>query len=395
MMSGDPIPHKSDRLFVPLVDNGPVEGYTPRERPWNDQLSYRDAMNLLASGQGERRTVIYGVNVPVEPARKDLGAFNATGLAPTRDFFAMFEAPFRFGQAWDPAADKAGTDVTVLSRALSERLFGDADPVGKTVRLRGFDYQVVGVLEEWKVIPRYYKLIGGPGAFGDDFEFYIPFNTAVRHEMNNWGSTSCNNRREPGWQGFIDSECIWLQFWFETASASDRAALQDYLDNYAAEQRKLGRLMRDAPNKLYNVMEWLEFQRVVGNDSRLSVWLAFGFLALCLVNTMGLLLAKFSVRAPEVGIRRSLGASKRDIFHQFLVETGVVGLAGGVLGLLLAFGALQLIGSQSKSMQTVTEMDWMMLGFTFLLAVSAAVVAGLLPTWRACQVTPAVQLKSQ
>lgn len=395
MMSGDPVPHKSDRLLVPLVDNGSVEGYTPRERPWNDQLSYRDAMNLLASGQGERRTVIYGVNVPVEPLRKDLEAFDADGLAWTSDAFAMFEAPFRFGQAWDPASDKGAADVVVLSRELSERLFGDADPVGKLVRLRGFDYKVVGVLEKWKLVPRYYKLIGGPGAFGDDFEFYIPFATAVRHEMNNWGSTSCNGRRDPGFQGFLDSECIWLQFWFETASAGDRAALQDYLDTYAAEQRKLGRLMRNAPNKLYNVMEWLEFRRVVGNDSRLSVWLAFGFLALCLVNTIGLLLAKFSVRAPEVGIRRSLGASKRDIFQQFLIETGVVGLAGGVLGLLLAFGALALIGSQSSAMATVTEMDWMMLGFTFVLAVFSALIAGLLPTWRACQVTPAVQLKSQ
>ncbi|HEY1043190.1 MAG TPA: ABC transporter permease [Telluria sp.] len=395
MMSGNPVPHKSSRLLVPLVDNGPVEGYTPRERPWNDQLSYKDATNLLASGQGERRTVVYGTNVPVEPERKDLGAFDATGLAHTRDFFAMFEAPFRYGQPWGESEDKAAADVVVLSRELSERLFGDIDPVGKRVTLSGSRYQVVGVLDKWKVIPRYYRLIGGPGAFGAEYEFYIPFATAIRKEYGNWGSTSCNGDRGPGFQGFLDSECVWLQFWFETAAAGDRDELQDYLDSYAAEQRKLGRLMRNAPNKLYDVMEWLEFQRVVGNDSRLAVWLSFGFLLLCLVNTMGLLLAKFSARAAEVGIRRSLGASRRDIFQQFLVETGVIGLAGGVLGLLLAFGSLALIGSQSKAMATVAQMDWIMLGFTFLLAVSAAVLAGLLPTWRACQVTPAVQLKSQ
>jgi putative ABC transport system permease protein len=58
-------------------------------------------------------------------------------------------------------------------------------------------------------------------------------------------------------------------------------------------------------------MQWLEYRKVVGNDSRLSAWLAFGFLLLCLVNTIGLLLAKFSVRASEVGIRRALGASRR------------------------------------------------------------------------------------
>jgi len=142
-------------------------------------------------------------------------------------------------------------------------------------------------------------------------------------------------------------------------------------------------------------MEWLEHNKVVGNDSKLSAWLAFAFLLLCLVNAIGLLLAKFSVRASEVGIRRALGASRREIFRQFLIETAVVGLAGGVLGLLLAFGALALIAMQSKQMAVVAHMDWVMLTFTFVLSVLAAILAGLLPTWRACQVTPALQLKSQ
>jgi putative ABC transport system permease protein len=142
-------------------------------------------------------------------------------------------------------------------------------------------------------------------------------------------------------------------------------------------------------------MQWLEYRKVVGNDSRLSAWLAFGFLVLCLVNTIGLLLAKFSVRASEVGIRRALGASRREIFQQFLTETAVVGLVGGVLGLVLAFGALALIKMQSKQMETIAHMDFQMLGLTFVLSLAAAVLAGLLPTWRACQVTPAIQLKSQ
>ena len=135
--------------------------------------------------------------------------------------------------------------------------------------------------------------------------------------------------------------------------------------------------------------------KVVGKDNKLSAWLAFGFLALCLVNTIGLLLAKFSVRASEVGIRRALGASRRDIFRQFLTESAVIGLAGGVLGLLLAFGALALLSMQSRAMAAVARMDLSMLAVTFVLSVLAALLAGLLPTWRACQVTPAIQLKSQ
>ena len=198
--------------------------------------------------------------------------------------------------------------------------------------------------------------------------------------------------RKPGYAGFLASECTWIQFWFES---SDRAALQNYLDGYVAEQRKLGRLMRGAPARLFDVMEWMQFLEVVSNDTRLAVWLSFGFLLLCLVNTTGLLLAKFSARATEVGVRRALGATRGAIFRQFLVEAGVVGLAGGIVGLVLSVGSLALIARQSKALSVVTQMDLPMLGLTFLLAIVASVAAGLLPTWRAAQVTPALQLKSQ
>ncbi len=396
VMSGDPIPHKSNRLFVPVIDNGPLEGYNPAEdNRGHDMMSYRDAANFLKDGFGQRRFAMYAINAPIEPERKDLAVMSAEGLAPTRDFFEMVETPFLYGQPWSEADDKAGADVVVLSKALSEKLFGEVDPVGKRVRMMGFDFQVVGVTKPWVPVPKYYRLVGGDGAFGKEEEFMIPFASAIRHETGHNGSMSCSSRREPGWQGLLDSECTWLQFMFETASAGDRADLQAYLDNYANEQRKLGRLKRNAKNELFDVMGWLERRKVVGNDSRLSAWLAFGFLVLCLVNTIGLLLAKFSVRASEVGIRRALGASRKEIFQQFLMETAVVGLAGGILGLLLSFGALALIGMQSEQLSVVAKMDWQMLGLTFVMSLLAAMVAGLLPTWRACQVTPAIQLKSQ
>jgi putative ABC transport system permease protein len=207
---------------------------------------------------------------------------------------------------------------------------------------------------------------------------------------------NCNERNaKPGFAGILESNCTWLQFWIETASAGDRGDVAAYLDNYVHEQNRMGRMPRNQPARLYNVMEWLDLNKVVGNDNRLAVWLAFGFLALCLVNTIGLLLAKFSVRAPEVGIRRALGASRREIFSQFLVETGVVGLVGGAIGLALAYGTLGLLSMGSDSMKNLAHMDASMLVLTLLLSIAAAIIAGLLPTWRACQVTPALQLKSQ
>jgi putative ABC transport system permease protein len=222
----------------------------------------------------------------------------------------MFDIPFLYGGAWSDADDKAAADVIVLTRKLSEKLYGDANPVGKRLRYNGFDFLITGVMDSWDPIPRFYRVVG-KGAFSTEDEFYLPFSSAVRHEWSNSGNTNCTSNFGAGYQNFLASECTWLQFWFELRSAGDRADLQNYLDAYAAEQRKLGRLKRNGPNKLYDLMEWMDYLKIIGNDNKLSAWLAFGFLVLCLVNTIGLLLAKFSVRAAEVGMRRALGASRK------------------------------------------------------------------------------------
>jgi putative ABC transport system permease protein len=397
VMSGDPIPDKSARLFSPVLDNGELKGYLPGTLLRDSQMTYRDAVNLLKGGQGEHRTAIYGMSASVEPARKDLAALKSLGIGTTRDFFTMFEVPFEYGQPWSAADDASGNDVIVLSHDMANKLYGKANPVGQRMRVMGFDFLIVGVLEPWQPLPRYFDVDGANGAFDGADDFMMPFTTGTRHQASLRGRMSCHSEAGSGvgYQGILDSECIWLQFWFETANAGGRGALQDYLDSYTSEQGRLGRYQRHAPNHLYNVREWLDFKKIVGADNRLAAWLAFGFLILCLVNAIGLMLAKFSARAAEVGIRRALGASRRAIFTQFLIETTVVGLAGAAIGMVLAFAALQLIGMQSKQAAASAHMDVSMLLLTVLMAVAAAVLAGLLPTWRACQVTPAMQLKSQ
>src|SRR6185312_4097370 len=135
----------------------------------------------------------------------------------------------------------------------------------------------------------------------------------------------------------LDAPCSWIQYWAELRSPADKASYVDYLTQYSAQQHAAGRFER-APNpRAHPVMEWLSVQQVVPSDVRLQLWLAFGFLAVCLVNTVGLLLAKCLRRAPEIGVRRALGAARREIFTQFLVEAGAIGLAGGLLCLVLAW----------------------------------------------------------
>jgi putative ABC transport system permease protein len=101
-------------------------------------------------------------------------------------------------------------------------------------------------------------------------------------------------------------------------------------------------------------------------------------------------------RAGDIGVRRALGASRRAIFAQCLIETGVVGLAGGMLGLgLTALGLWAARSLLAKQFVALAHLDLTDTAIAVLLAVGATVLAGIYPTWRAAHVQPAWQLKSQ
>jgi putative ABC transport system permease protein len=394
VMSGDPIPQKSDRLLVPLLDNAPAQQPDPSDDP-PAQLTYRDAMALRASGRSPRSTALLGIGSAVESARPGDRPVLTEGAAVHHDFFAMFDVPFDRGGAWSAQDDTRGGNVAVISRGLAARTFGETDPVGRMIRFDRRDYTVTGVLGDWQPLPKFYRLVGGNTLAFEDI--FVPFNNAIANEMDPQGSINCNvnGEIEPGYSGLMNSECVWIQYWVELASAGERATYAAYLDGYVNEQKALGRFERPLNNRLHDVMQWLDYHEVVGDDSRLQTWLAFGFLLVCLVNVVGLLLAKFTARSGEIGVRRALGATRGDVFRQYLTESGVVGVAGGLVGVALAYGSLAYMASQSEEIAAIARMDGVMLAAAFALSLVASLLAGLLPTWRACRVRPAIQLKSQ
>lgn len=393
-MSGDPIPDKSDRLFYVQIDTGPVGRESDNGEP-DSQLSYTDSMNLWRAKKAPMQTPLIGTSGTVSPDRKDLTPFFVSGLGVGSDFFKMFKVPMLQGQAWSSEQDQTAADVVVISKALRDRLFGEnAEVIGKRLTLSKHQLTIVGVLDTWNPLPKFYRLVGS-NRYGDHEEFFVPIPVVTEKLEDIQGQVNCSGRPEPGFAGFLKSDCTWIQYWVELDAASDRDRYFDYLNAYVLEQQKLDRLPRKVNNRLRNVMEWMDRQGVVDNDTIVATWLAFAFLGVCLVNTIGLLLAKFSARPGEIGVRRALGASRTEIFAQFLTEAGVIGLVGAGLGIAMTLGALAYVRHYARDIAMLTNMDWMMLMVTVAISLLAALAAGLLPTWRACQVLPAAQLKSQ
>ncbi len=394
-MSGDPIPSKSDRLFVVQVDNNPADTAAGDEPP--NHLSWLDAKELLDAdaAAGLRRSVMYAVGGVAEP-EGELANQLVGGMAVNADFFGMFDAPFLHGGPWSADDDARGGAQVVLSSVLAERLFGKTDPTGKRLRLFEGEYVVSGVLAPWRPMPKFYWLVGGNNRFGQADEIFIPIRSALANESNPNGNVSCNgDGPEPGFTGLLNSECTFMQYWVELPDAAERTGYRERLAGYIDGQKKLGRLPVGERSRLLDVREWMDVQDVLGDDTILQTLLAAGFLLVCVVNTVGLLLAKFTAHAGEIGVRRALGATQGQVFQQYLVQAGVVGAAGGLLGLGFTFGGLWLLARQSEEVAAVAHMSPAMLLATVATAILAAVLAGLLPTWRACRVVPAIQLKTQ
>ncbi len=392
LMGSDPIPWKSDKLHYVQLDNwDPDNPYRQPDEP-PDQVSYRDATALMQAARADHQAAMFRVALPVRPEDPALKPELATGRATYSDFFAMFEPPFAYGGPWDHAQDEAHARVLVLSRESNEKFFGGANSVGRQLRISDVDYTIVGVLAAWRPRIRFYDVAGG-NAFDRPADIFLPNTTAVELNLGIVGSTSSWGQVSAGRQAFLDSESVWQEFWVELDSPEKLAGYQSFLASYVNEQKKLGRFPRPLNNRLRNVNEWLADQKVVSRDVRIQVWLAFAFLGVCLVSTIGLLLAKFMRKAGEIGVRRALGASRRQVFSQHLVESALVGAGGGVLGLLFAWFGLLLVRSLDDDLQSVARLDWPMIATAIALSVAAATLAGLYPTWRACRVQPAVQLK--
>ncbi len=401
-MATNPIPDKSGQLFAVTLDTWSAERPYDEGKPDSPPqlLTYRDAMFLHDAQAAPRTVVMYKSGALLVPEARGVKPYNATLRVTSNEFFRMFDAPFLYGQGWDAAADQGPQPVVVLSHETNDKVFGGENSVGRLLKLGKVEYRVVGVLRPWAPSPKFFDL--NNGSFDDAEDAYVPYGWGRTLELPVYGNINCW-KPETGnsYQDFLNSECIWLQLWAELPTAADRDRFQAFVDNYARQQKAAGRMPRPLNNRLYDVGQWLDRNEVVQRDNRVLIGIALLFLGVCLVNVVGLLLAKFLNAAPLTGLRRALGASRRDVFRQHMTEVLVIGLAGGALGLLLAIGGLAgiraIYGSEftRSSYQRLTEVDPVVVLGTLALSLVAGAIAGLYPSWRIGRTAPAVYLKTQ
>jgi len=391
----DPIPGKSGHLFYVRMDNWdpatPYDGNHPKQPP--TQVTYKDMRELMKSNIPTHQTASFLATFFVHPPPKAGKPYQEIVRLTFGDFFSMFNVPFQYGGPWDKAADAKPEQVIVISQATNEKIFGGGNSVGKSVRIEDRDYKVVGVVGDWRPTIRFYDVTSNYTAAPE--EIYMPFNFVQPMQIRTAGNSD-------GWKqetlntfdDFLNSDIDWIQYWVELPTPEKQSAFRDLVDNYTRDQKKHGRFQRPLNNHVDNVLVLMDEFQVVRPEISAMAAVSLLFLAVCSLNLVGLLLGKFLGRAPEISVRRALGASRVQVFAQHIVECELIGVIGGTIGMALSLGIVMMLGKVIPGNMPV-RLDAEMAGAAIFLSLVAGLLAGIYPAWRICTLPPAGQLKLQ
>jgi putative ABC transport system permease protein len=408
--AGNPIWWKNDVLFRAMVDSRPTADETENDQTHSEYppftTIYRDALALYQSKIPTRSVMLANSSGLVDALHPGSLPSVRRVRVTTREFFGMFDVPFQFGRGWAIADDENPSPVVVISHYLNDQLFGGGNNVGRTLTLAGQRFTVIGVLATWVPLPRFYDEARD---FGPPDDLFIPFRWLDSlPDLDYQGVCLRTKTLLSGFHALSESECLSAaKVWVELETTRQYNAYKQFLENYSRAQQQAGRFDRSPNVWLPTVATWLEMNDVVGRQSKLQVVLAMIFLGICVLNTIGMLLAKFTGAASVMGLRRALGATRGDVIRQNLMEVTLLSVCAGALGIASAAIGLRLIRvfvlSRSTHdnpdfatiSQSLSHMDGQMIVTAVVLSLVAGLLAGLYPAWRVGRLPPATFLKIQ
>ena len=392
-LEGEPLPGISRHLYVVTMD---AREQSQKDKPAYDTpdaaLKWRDATALMDARPGVPQVALAQTQQRVgnpDGPQSDV----ANGLLAHGPVLRELGVPLRFGRPWTDSEQAARAPVVVIDSNLAQKLFGTEDAVGRSVEIEHHRFRVVGVTAPWK--PRTQFIDAGPyQILAVDTQLFIPVGAALDAGVGPLNGGECGEETGVSNFGAVDVQrCRWLELWAALKTPAEVASYQSFLSAYADAQHRAGRFVYPPHAKLYGTREWMALNHVVPRDIALNMILAGAFLVLCMINVAGLLTARFLRRQADVAIRRALGASWRQVFAQHLVESGLLGLLGGLLALPLTLLGTWIVRKQPVGYAAAAQFG--VGAFLALLALSLLVgmLVGVLPAWRVCRLPPAIQIK--
>ena len=392
-LTGDPLKDVGRETYHPQVDPRPLDIKDASGSP-PDDLTLRDARAIFQFSPSGRRAMSSLNWLPMEPVEGQLHEKRMTMVfarGANSDFFKLFRAHFAYGSAWSSSSDNDGSEVVVISKKLNLQLFGGKNSIGNHLQLAGKLFTIIGILNDWEIVPRVYDL--NDGAYAQAEDVFMPFETWLDLPQDyGYGPMKCWANEQADMDHNPRSEtCTWVQLWVRLFP-SEVAQYVDLLKGYSEQQRALGRFQRSPNVKLKNADEWLVYKKVVPDAIKIQLWVAFGLLAVCLVSTSALLGVKFRGDFSELGIRRALGASKRQVFLELLSQGIVIGMLGGIGGIGLGLAVVRIMKSSGQDYAQFLGVSFSSALFSLIVALCSALVAAVVPAYVAANESPYKQM---
>ena len=250
--------------------------------------------------------------------------------------------------------------VAVIGTDVQSTLFPDEDPVGKTIRIAEVPFQVIGILKSRGA---------GPAGGSLDNVILIPVNTASRRLFNrDYLTMLIAQLKDPGQSDAVTNRVAEL---LRERHHIQPPALDDFaITNPAATMARV----TQASSTLAKILTGVAIMALLIGG----------------IVIMSLMSIAVSERRREIGVRRSVGASRGDVVFQFMLEAVSVALAGGLAGVLIGVGGMQIAARLQKLPPVLL---WQPLATAVLVSVVIGIVFGIYPAWKASRIDPVQALR--
>jgi putative ABC transport system permease protein len=284
-------------------------------------------------------------------------------IGTTPEFFQIRSWKVGYGQPFGQPEVDGGAKVVVLGQTVVEKLFGGADPVGLAVRIKNVPFTIVGVLVR-----------KGQSPFGQDYDdtAIIPASTFAA-------------KIQGGLSKFLSGQIL-----VSAAPSDSTARAQQQISDLLRERHRLAPGVEDD----FNIKNLAEIANARQDSSKTLTLLLASIAAVSLVvggiGIMNIMIVSVTERTREIGLRMAVGAKRRHILAQFLVEALTLSVMGGILGVALGLLAAQRM-SVSFGWPTLVRPDIIAISVGFSAAVG--IVFGLYPARKASRLDPIEALR--